>query len=198
VALFFLLYRLTHNCFPRRLLVLCYFIDPVGIEATLSPLSAQQQGTDPSYVQTALTDFFLQPERCSNAIALIRTVASVICPFQLRKIDISPGNVLTAGYRRFHGVSERCGYSANSHAPRLIRQTRRYCALDVRFGLIRTCESFNLLFLSCFVFPFGTPQIVRTTLPKGRALQTKVTRGSRLLLETERLSHDRVLIRTGF
>src|SRR5438876_11552837 len=99
-----------------------------------------------------------------TAITFIRAVGGVICPFQLRKIDIFTRNVLDGRIVRF--PKRQCVTGLRNHTARNGHDNASRIALDGD-GVIWTWK-LNLFFSHVLFFSFGTPQIVRTTLPNGR------------------------------
>ena len=104
--------------------LLCYLIDPVGIERNMAP-----------YLHNSRKRILVRPHRIDGllsssgnavviAITFIRAVGRVIRPFQLGKINVLTWNVLNGRIRCF---AERCGYR-QPHGPRRIRQRERDCA----------------------------------------------------------------------
>src|SRR6266851_8742381 len=85
----------------RRWKLLCYLIGSVGIERDIS-LDFLNGGVGilirPHGIDRLLSS---SGNAVVIAIAFVRTVGRVICPFQLSKIDIFTGNVLNGRIVRF-------------------------------------------------------------------------------------------------
>src|SRR6266404_6593077 len=95
---------------------LCYFIHTLGIKRDMP--SDQLYGGKWILVRPHGIDGLLSSSRNAvvAAIALIRTVGDVICPFQLGKVNVLNWYVLNGPIRRF---AERQGLSGVSdHTPR--------------------------------------------------------------------------------
>src|SRR5438128_9685330 len=80
---------------------LCYFINPVGIERDMLP--DLRNSRKRILIRPHRIDGFVSSSENAvvTAIAFIRTVGSVIRPFQLGKIHVLTRNVLNGGVVRF-------------------------------------------------------------------------------------------------
>src|SRR5277367_1034011 len=79
----------------------CYFIHPFGIERDMSPDVCDRR--ERVLVCPDRIDGFLASggNAVVVAIAFVRAVGNVVCPFQLRKINILAWNILNGRMRRF-------------------------------------------------------------------------------------------------
>ena len=99
-----------------------------------------------------------------TAVAFVRTVGGVIRPLQLGEIHVLTWNVLNGRIRGF--VKRQSVAGIGNHMARDGYDNASRIRLDGN----RMIWTWNLnLFFFQFRFPFGTPQIVRTTLPNGRS-----------------------------
>src|SRR5207253_3247120 len=128
---------------------LCYLIDPVGIERNMPPdlhNSRKRILVRPHRIDGFL---FSSGNAVVIAIAFIRTVGSVICPFQLGKVNVLTWNVLNGRIRRF---AERQSISGiGNHAARYGYNNASGIALDGN-RMIWTGK-LDLLFFHVFVSP---------------------------------------------
>src|SRR5712692_6722516 len=133
--------------------LLCYLIDPVGIERNMAP-----------YLHNSRKRILVRPHRIDGllsssgnavviAIAFIRAVGNVIRPFQLGKINVLTWNVLNGRIRRF---AERQGVAGiGNHPARNGYDNTSGIALNGN-RMIRTWK-LNLLFFHVLHFSYGRP-----------------------------------------